>query len=210
MRDHAALLASEKFWDHGTQALFEAHREPLEDCILQIRGEVEGLCAFLEAHEVRSYLEVGVWTGRLVTALHRIFRFDVVAACDQGWAGQLGLPIQVPPETRFFEGNSESPAYRAWREALGPVDFVFIDANHSFKAVSRDFEINRSFPHRFLAFHDITGGTPQTVGVRRFWEGLRGGRKWEIVHPHVERGLDRSTMGIGIWAEDGQTGGVTC
>jgi hypothetical protein len=32
------------------------------------------------------------------------------------------------------------------------------------------------------------------------WEEL-GGHKLEIVRPHVELGLDHSTMGIGVWSD---------
>ena len=74
-------------------------------------------------------------------------------------------------------------------------------ANHSEKAVRRDFEINREFPHRFLAFHDILGTNRWTVGVKRFWDSLNEGHKQEICRPHAELGLETSTMGIGVWSE---------
>ena len=200
MRDFRAALREETCWDAGTEAVFVACGEPLVDCILQSREELIGLCELIERYDVRSYLEIGIWTGRLVSALHRIFRFDLVAACDHGWAEQLGLAIQVPPETRFFRGESGSDGYRRWRADLGRVDLVLIDADHRYGAVQRDFAINRSFPHRFLAFHDIRGARPQTAGVRRFWDELDDGFKHEIVKPHPELGLDHSIMGIGVWS----------
>jgi hypothetical protein len=202
-RDFRAELSVERCWDRATQAAFEAHREPLVDGILQNREELIGLCEFIEAHAVRSYLELGVWTGRLVSALDRLFRFDLVAACDDGYAARFGLPLALPARTRFFGGDCATEEYRTFRRDLGPVDLVFIDADHAYRAVRRDFAINRAFPHRFLAVHDITGGTPQTRGVRRFWEELTEGHKLEIVRPHRELGLPASTMGIGIWWETG-------
>jgi hypothetical protein len=201
MRDFRAELVRDKCWDRTTQARFERRGEPLEDCILQNREELIGLCEFIEARGIRSYLEIGIWTGRLISTLHRLFGFDLVAACDHGWAEELGLPIAVPREARVLTGGSETEAYRAFRRELGHVDLVLIDADHSYAAVKRDFEINRAFPHRFIAVHDITGATRQTVGVRRFWEELEEGYKLEIVRPHLELGSDRSTMGIGIWSE---------
>ena len=200
MRDFRRELRHDKCWDRSTEALFQSDGEPLEDCILQNREELIGLCQFIETHEIRSYLEIGVWTGRLVCALHRLFSFDRVAACDHGWARRLGLPIHIPSDALFLEEDSASEAFLRWRADLGPVDLVLIDANHSYHAVSRDFEINRQHPHRFLALHDITGANRHTVGVRRLWQEL-GGRKHEIVRPHLELGLPDSTMGIGIWQE---------
>lgn len=201
-RDLRALLAGVPCWDAAAEALFQEHGEALLDCALQNREELIGLCEFVEEHQVRSYLEIGVWTGRTLSALHEIFRFDLVAACDHGWARRNGLPIRLPPETAFFEGDSDSPAFLEWRRALGTVDLVLIDANHAYRAVRADFERNRACPHRFLALHDITGERRATAGVRRLWSELQQqpGRRWEIVRAHRELGLDHSTMGIGIWS----------
>ena len=199
-RDFRAELAQDRCWDRGTQTAFDRHGEAVDDCILQNREELIGLCELIERHEVRSYLEIGVWTGRLVCALHRLFDFDLVAACDHGWARRFGLPIRLPARARFFDGDSGSPGFRSFRADLGPVDLVLIDANHSYHAVRRDFEINQAYPHRFLALHDITGATRHTTGVRKLWREIEGGNRLEIVRPHLELGLDRSIMGIGVWS----------
>jgi hypothetical protein len=199
-RDFREALAADRCWDAATQRVFEERGEPVVDCILQNREELVGLCELIAREGVRSYLEIGIWTGRLVGALDRIFGFERVAACDHGWAERLGLRIALPPHARFFAGDSDSDAFRAFRAELGHVDLVFIDANHSYRAVRRDFEINRAFPHRFIALHDITGATRHTTGVARFWRELEG-HKLEIVRPHVELGSPRSTMGIGVWSE---------
>jgi len=199
--DFRAALAPFKCWDRHTQALFEEHNEAKEDCILQNREEVLGLMAFIEQHQIRSYLEIGVWTGGLVRALHSVFDFDTVAAADQGYAETQGFDIRLPQSAHVFRGNSDSPEFLQWREALGHIDLVMIDGDHSYRGVRSDFEINRTFPHRFLAFHDITGANRWTTGVRKFWEELNEGHKWEICRPHAEIGLDHSVMGIGIWSQ---------
>jgi hypothetical protein len=200
-RNFRQELEGVKCWDERSQELLERHGEALEDAAMQNREELIGLCELIEARRVRSYLEIGVWTGRLISTLHEVFAFDLVAACDQGYARRFDLPIRLPAGTRFFEGDSESEGFRRWRAELSHVDLVLIDANHAYHAVKRDFELNREFPHRFLAFHDITGATRQTAGVGRFWRELDFGHKLEIVRPHVELGLDHSIMGIGIWSE---------
>ncbi|MDP6933959.1 MAG: hypothetical protein QGG40_13630, partial [Myxococcota bacterium] len=82
MRDLRAALAGTKCWDLHTQALFERHGEALEDCALQNREELLGLCEFIEAHDIRSYLEIGVWTGRTTEALHALFLFVIVSCCE--------------------------------------------------------------------------------------------------------------------------------
>lgn len=198
-RDFRHELRHDRCWDRATQAVYERCGEPLDDCILQNREELIALCEFIEARRVRSYLEIGIWTGRLVCALQRLFSFDRVAACDDGYARRHGLPIALPPGASYFEGDSASDAFRCWRESLRCVDLVFIDANHHYRAVRRDFEVNRAYPHRFLALHDVAGGTRHTRGVRRFWDELQEGEKLALLRPHREIGSDRTTMGIGIW-----------
>ena len=200
-RSFRELLSEQRCWDAEVEAIFRRCGEPLADCILQNREELVGLCEFIEREGIRSYLEIGIWTGRLLSALHALFHFDTVAACDQGWAEQCGFEIHLPPDALFFRGDSDSEEYCRWRDQLGPVDLVFIDANHSRRAVERDFEINRSLPHRFLAFHDIRGTRRGTSGVGRFWRALRTGKKREILRPHTELGLPHTTMGIGIWSD---------
>ena len=192
MRDYDSALRDTRFWDADVERVYQAEGEPLVDCALQSRAEVVGLCRFIEAEQVRSYLEIGVWTGRLITALHGVFGFSRVAACDHGWAEQCGFSIAVPSDASFFRGDSDSPEFIAWRRSLGPIDLVLIDANHRYDAVRRDFEINRTHPHRFLALHDITGGRRGTEGVARLWSELVG-HKTEIVEPG-------SKMGIGVWS----------
>jgi predicted O-methyltransferase YrrM len=199
MRNFRRELQDDRCWDRTTQALFEAHGEPLRDCILQNREELIALCEFIEAQQIRSYLEIGIWTGRLISTLHRLFSFERVAACDHGWAEQLGLSISLPKEVVLFRGDSGTDAFRRWRADLAAIDLVLIDADHRYQAVAEDFATNRAFPHRFIALHDITGATRQTRGVGRFWRELVEGDKLEIVRPHRELGLDHSTMGIGIW-----------
>ena len=199
-RDFAAELADVRCWDQEVQRLFEQHGEPLVDAILQNRDELVGLCEFIEARRIRSYVEIGTWTGRLVSTLHRLFDFELTAACDDGYAERFGLPRSLPPAARFFRGSSGSEEFEAFRAELGPVDLMLIDGDHSYRSVRRDYEIQRRHPHRFLAFHDITGANRHTVGVRRFWEEIDEGQKLEIVWPHRELGLDHSVMGIGIWS----------
>jgi hypothetical protein len=194
------LLASEPCWDRSLESDLEQHGEATRDAILQNRDELIGLCRFIERARIRSYLEIGIWTGRLVRTLHRIFRFDLVAACDHGWARQCGLQIQVPPETELLEEGSDSEAFLSWRASLGPIDLVLIDANHAYHAVRRDLEINQRFPHRFIALHDICGARRSTRGVKRLWDELDHGHSLEIVRPQTELGLDHSLMGIGIWS----------
>jgi len=203
MRDFRAELADDKCWDEHTQLLFDRTGAPFEDCILQNREELIGLCEFIEAKNIRRYVEIGAWTGRLASVLQRLFDFDLIAVCDLGVAQDLGLPFRLPFGSKYLRQSSHSRAYVDWRLQMGDVDLVMIDGDHTFQGVSTDFEINSQLPHRFLAFHDITGADETTTGVGRFWRGLEGYKR-EIIEPHRELDLPHSTMGIGIWSASEQ------
>ena len=199
MRDYRHELRHESCWDAEVQAHYEAHGQPPDGRLLQNRDELIALCEWMEANTIRSYLEIGVWTGHLITTLHSLFHFDKVAACDINWARVMGFQMRLPFGVQYFEGSSHSDDYLRFREGLGHVDLVMIDGDHSYEGVKRDFEINRQFPHRFLGFHDITGANAGCDGVRQLWEEL-GGKKTSIVLPQRECGLDHSLMGIGLWS----------
>lgn len=199
MRDFRAELAHDKCWDRATEAICQKAGAPREDAILQNREELIALCQFIEREGIRSYLEIGCWTGRLVSVLDRLFAFDRVAVCDAGHAQGLGLPLRLPFGCTYFQGSSHSEEFVQWRAALGPIDLVMIDGDHRYEGVKLDWQIQRRFAHRYLAFHDITGRHPTTLGVKRLWDEL-GGKKQEILRPHVELDLAETTMGIGLWA----------
>jgi hypothetical protein len=197
VRDFAAELKDVPCWNREAEFNRVRIGPPDVDIALQNRAELVRLCEWIEAKQIRSYVEIGIWTGRLITALHRLFRFDKVGACDLAWAESRGFSITVPPEVDLLRASSLSDEYVAWRERLGPIDLVLIDGNHTYELVKRDWEINRALPHRFLAFHDVANTHPLDKGVKQLWEELPGPHKLEIVRPIP---ISRWRMGIGIWS----------
>ena len=203
MRDFAAEIRGERCWDLATEKIARSKGVPADDCILQTRDELIAFCEWIERNEIRSYLEIGVWTGRLFLLLNRLFGFQKSAACDLGYCRLMGLPFHLDGTSYpLFLGDSHSAEYREWLERQGPFDLILIDGDHSFPGVRADFEINRSSATRFIAFHDITGVSTGTEGVRKFWDSLKG-EKLEILRPHVEIGSEAPAMGIGIWSVTG-------
>jgi predicted O-methyltransferase YrrM len=77
------------------------------------------------------------------------------------------------------------------------VDFLFIDADHTYEGVKRDFELYSTLVAEggLIGFHDIAPVAPTIdYGVRRFWEELKPNYKWqEIIADPRQRGF-----GIGL------------
>lgn len=194
-RDFAALLKDVRCWDAEVDAnWFGKHILP--NCIVQKRPELIAFCEWIESKQISSYLEIGIWTGALLSTLQALFQFKKLAACDAGAAAYRGFPILIPPETHFLPCESHRIEYRAWRQQLGMMELVLIDGDHSYEGVKSDFEINSRYPHRFLVFHDIDNPEPQAQGVGQLWRELEG-YKLEIIR-HEPQLISR--MGIGIWS----------
>lgn len=199
MRDFREELKNDPCWDRSTQTLFEETGIPTQDAILQNREELIALCEFIEKEKIRSYLEIGSWTGRLVSTLHRLFDFEKVAVADLGWAGWLELPVNLPEQAVVFQGSSHTQEFMAWRHELGQIDLVMIDGDFTYQGVLTDYEINRRFPHRYLAIHNIAN--PVISDPMLAWGDIEG-EKTEILRPHRELELEITTMGIGLVKAD--------
>lgn len=197
MRNYRKLLQDVPTWDQVAYHLYRIKGHP-DNRLLQNREEMIRLCEWIETHQIRSFLEIGIWTGYLVRTLHQLFEFETVAICDLDMAGRnFGYEVQVPPDTRCFWGSSHSEEYKIWRENLGHIDLVMIDGDHNYPSVRRDFEINRQYPSHYLAFHDICNTDPVVRGVQRLWTELKGD-KTTICLPFQEESLEHYRMGIGI------------
>jgi cephalosporin hydroxylase len=85
------------------------------------------------------------------------------------------------------------------RSILGttPVDFLFIDGNHTYEGVKRDFELYSPFVRRggVIAFHDIAVHPPEAhCEVHKFWNEARNQHSKEFIENREQR-----WAGIGVY-----------
>ena len=80
-----------------------------------------------------------------------------------------------------------------------PLDFLFIDGDHTYEGVKKDFDLYSSLvaPGGLVALHDVVRRVDQPrIEVWRFWDELkqsrRGVREW------IESAPDRRSIGIGV------------
>lgn len=90
----------------------------------------------------------------------------------------------------LIRADSHEPATVAHlRELLGSrtIDLLFIDADHSYEGVARDYEMYAPLvrPGGLIAFHDVLPCRPEDGEVSRFWHEVRDRyRHCEFTDPH--------------------------
>lgn len=100
----------------------------------------------------------------------------------------------------LLQGDSHSSEMLARvKTAVGawPLDYLFIDGDHKYEGVRRDFEMYAPLVRKggLIAFHDIVDGPPENVGgVPCFWREIRRQHSYrEIIHDPQQGG-----WGIGV------------
>jgi len=87
----------------------------------------------------------------------------------------------------LISGDSTSDRVIGLVNSMGPYDLIFIDANHTYEYVKKDFENFKPFLEKggVMAFHDID--CPDWMGINKFWKELEDGGKYNM-QTFVKRG----------------------
>ena len=170
---------------------------------VQVPQEITALARAVADLEPRVILEIG--TARAGTLLiWSSLASDEVITCDlRDMSVQAPLLQAMPPpgsrcKVTLLSGDSHTPAFRqrvVTALAGRPVDFLFIDGDHSEAGVEADYDDYHGLvrPGGIIAFHDIVAKQPYaSTQVHPFWERLKQGRD------HEEFIADPGQCGYGI------------
>lgn len=99
----------------------------------------------------------------------------------------------------LIRGNSHDPnlSKKIERELYGSnVDFLFIDADHTYDGVRQDFEMYHHLVGKggIIAFHDICPSNDKTHGVTQFWNEIKRNYRFE----EIIKGKNQYEYGIGV------------
>lgn len=90
-------------------------------------------------------------------------------------AEHIGIDITDAEAKPDILGDSATPAtIAAVKERLAgrPIDILFIDGNHEYEGVKRDYENYGPLTRHLVVFHDISIDFAG-YGIRKFWNELR-------------------------------------
>jgi len=177
---------------------------------LQDRAEITSLLQTLEELQPLRILELGTWSGGTLFLFSRISRPDAaIVSVDlpahnfgggySAWRSILFHSFASSNQTlHLIVGDSHQPAvFNLVREALQGelLDFLFIDADHTYQGVRLDFEMYSPLVRRggIIAFHDIASDNPKTgIVVHGFWDEIKKNYRY------LEHVTNRSKAGIGL------------
>ncbi len=177
---------------------------------LQNRSEIESLLQLLAPKKPRNILEIGTANGgtlflfcRIAHPEARIISVDLPGGWFGGgyprWKGMLYRHFtSAGQKLDLIRADSHQPETWARVESIlsgSRLDFIFIDGDHTYDGVKKDYENYRrlSAADALIGFHDIVPNvTDPDCEVPRFWEELRAQRKTS------EFVANSSQMGAGI------------
>jgi len=177
---------------------------------IQIPEELESLGKILADRRPIHALEIGTAHGGTLLFLTRLASPEAIIVSVDLPGGRFGGGYG--PKRRWFyqrfarreqklhllQGDSHSPEMLSRVKSAfkgEPLDYLFIDGDHSYEGVKSDFEMYGPLVKKggLIAFHDIVEGKPEAVGgVPQFWREL-----WSSCH-HEEFIKDPLQGGWGI------------
>jgi cephalosporin hydroxylase len=190
----------------------------------QVRSEILQLGKLLKELAPRRSLEIGTNYGGTLFLLCTVSapRAKVISVDLPNGPFGGGYPKRKAPifrrfarfgqELHLLRANSHSPETKKEVERIlqsEPLDFLFLDADHTYEGVRRDFEMYGPLVRRggMIAFHDIVTHKRDTrCEVERFWNEIKGQYQHrEFVErpapgtmPVAVTGAPMETSGLGV------------
>ncbi|HLT58947.1 MAG: class I SAM-dependent methyltransferase [Limnochordales bacterium] len=176
----------------------------------QVRSEIRALLELLAQRQPRAMLEIGTANGgslflfcRVLPPGARIISIDLPGGAFGGGYDESREPLYrafaLPgQELHLIRADSHQPATRRQAAALlqgKPLDFLFIDGDHTYSGVQADFEMYSPLVRRegLVAFHDIVVVPPHIavgVDVHTYWQRIRS-------HYHFQEFIENPAQGWG-------------
>jgi predicted O-methyltransferase YrrM len=179
---------------------------------LQIQEEILSLLELLARYRPKTLMEIGTARGATLYLFSKIASPEAIMITIDLPGGPFsgGYPAwKIPLYKSFAKGNQRIYLIRADShepETLEYIkkilnnemlDFLFIDGDHTYKGVKKDFQMYSPLVRNggLIAFHDIVPGPPENVwGVPKFWKEI----KQSLINAEIVKDWNQKGCGIGV------------
>ena len=198
-------------WDPKELVDYCLDHDLMEKCIfMQVYEEILTLAYWLKGFQPVNVLEIGTM-GSTFWLMNKLSTGKKVSV-DIDPRQSIIHHFMHGEDWRFFQGDSHTEEmYNNVKDFCPQFDFIFIDGDHTYHGVKRDFEMYKNLlsPRGVIAFHDIdpdhTFADSYAGQVYRFWQDLEEGTKTNIVCKKSSGNVKLNGVhsqgfgGIGIW-----------
>jgi len=180
---------------------------------VQIMYEIKNLLSILEKVKPKVILEIGTARGGTLFLFSNIAHEEaILISVDlfQSIEKRILFKYIKKEKQKIFLIQGDSHSIKTLRKIEGilrddKVDFLFIDADHSYEGVKKDFEMYSPLVRKggIIAFHDIIPDYYTKYGIKtdlwagevyKFWNEIKGKYK----HLEIIKDRNQDAFGIGV------------
>jgi len=179
---------------------------------MQIKEEFLELLKIFKEHNPKYILEIGTANGGTLFSYCKLAREDaVIISIDlpkglygggyPNWKISIYQAFKKPNQKLYLlrEDSHQKEALEKVKEILdgNQLDFLFIDGDHSFEGVKKDFEMYSPLVRKggIIAFHDIVRHPKETrCEVEKLWNNI----KIAFQSKEIIQDINQNWAGIGV------------